>query len=199
MVDTSKIVSTYYIVATAEASANLARFDGVRFGNRQGDAGLKDMYVQTKSQGFGEEVQKRIMLGSFVLSSGYYDAYYIKAQKVRRLIKQDFDQASDPGFQTNFNTPEHKFKATFGNAELFKNFGFNVAYRFSDDYYWEATFGDGLVPEFHVLDAQVNFKIPSLKSTIKVGGTNLLGEEYFTAYGTGLIGSMYYVSLTINN
>ena len=90
MLDTQKIVSTYYIVATAEASANLARFDGVRFGNRKGDAGLKDMYVQTKSQGFGHEVQKRIMLGSFVLSSGYYDAYYIKAQKVRHLIKDEY-------------------------------------------------------------------------------------------------------------
>ena len=90
MLDTDKIVSTYYIVATAEASANLARFDGVRYGNRKGDAGLKDMYVQTKSQGFGDEVQKRIMLGSFVLSSGYYDAYYIKAQKVRHLFKDEY-------------------------------------------------------------------------------------------------------------
>lgn len=92
MLDTEKIVSTYYIVATAEASANLARFDGVRYGNRKGDAGLKDMYIQTKSQGFGEEVQKRIMLGSFVLSSGYYDAYYIKAQKVRHLIKDMYEE-----------------------------------------------------------------------------------------------------------
>lgn len=91
MLDTDKIVSTYYIVATAEASANLARFDGVRYGNRKGEAGLKDMYVQTKSQGFGAEVQKRIMLGSFVLSSGYYDAYYIKAQKVRHLIKDEYE------------------------------------------------------------------------------------------------------------
>jgi len=90
MLDTDKIVSTYYIVATAEASANLSRFDGVRYGNRKGEAGLKDMYVQTKSQGFGDEVQKRIMLGSFVLSSGYYDAYYIKAQKVRHLIKDEY-------------------------------------------------------------------------------------------------------------
>ena len=90
MLDTDKIVSTYYIVATAEASANLSRFDGVRYGNRKGDAGLKDMYLQTKSQGFGDEVQKRILLGSFVLSSGYYDAYYIKAQKVRHLIKDEY-------------------------------------------------------------------------------------------------------------
>lgn len=113
--------------------------------------------------------------------------------------KLDFDQEKYPNFVTNFNTPEHKFKATFGNDELFKNFGFNVAYRFSDDYYWEATFGNGLVPEFHVLDAQINLKVPSLKSTFKAGATNLLGEEYFTAFGTGLIGSQYYVSWTINN
>lgn len=91
MVDTSKILSSYYIVATAEASANFSRLDGVRYGNRKGDAGLKDMYVKTKSEGFGDEVQKRIMLGSFVLSSGYYDAYYIKAQKVRHLIKDEYE------------------------------------------------------------------------------------------------------------
>lgn len=91
MLDTGKILSSYYIVATAEASANLSRFDGVRYGNRKGESDLKDMYVQTKSQGFGDEVQKRIMLGSFVLSSGYYDAYYIKAQKVRHLIKDEYE------------------------------------------------------------------------------------------------------------
>ncbi|WP_350286486.1 TonB-dependent receptor [uncultured Croceitalea sp.] len=113
--------------------------------------------------------------------------------------KLDFDQASDPGFQVQFNTPEHKFKASFGNAELFKNFGFNIAYRFSDDYFWESTFGNGVVPEFHVLDAQVNLDVPSIKSTFKLGGTNLTGDEYFTAFGTGFIGSMYYLSWTINN
>jgi len=100
---------------------------------------------------------------------------------------------------TNFNTPEHKFKASLGSTELFDNFGFNVAYRFSDDYFWEATFGDGLVPEFHVVDAQINYTVPSLKSTFKAGATNLLGEEYTTAFGTGFIGSMYYIGWTINN
>ena len=113
--------------------------------------------------------------------------------------KLDFDRESNPDLTLNFNTPEHKFKASFGNTELFKNFGFNVAYRFSDDYYWEATFGNGVVPEFHNVDAQINYTIPSLKSVIKVGGTNLGGKEYFTAFGTGNIGSMYYASITINN
>ncbi|MEA3290367.1 MAG: Asp-tRNA(Asn)/Glu-tRNA(Gln) amidotransferase subunit GatA [Campylobacterota bacterium] len=91
MMDTKNILSSYYIVATAEASANLSRYDGIRYGNRVNASNLKDTYLETKSQGFGEEVQKRIMLGSFVLSSGYYDAYYIKAQKVRQLIKDEFD------------------------------------------------------------------------------------------------------------
>ncbi|WP_298531466.1 TonB-dependent receptor [uncultured Algibacter sp.] len=113
--------------------------------------------------------------------------------------KLDFDRQMFPDFTTNFNTPEHKFKASFGNTDLFKNFGFNVAYRFSDNYFWEATFGNGLVPEFHVVDAQINLRLPSFKSSFKAGATNLLGEEYFTAFGTGNIGSMFYLSWTINN
>lgn len=92
MMDTKNILSSYYIVATAEASANLSRYDGIRYGNRVDATNLKDTYTQTKTEGFGAEVQKRIMLGSFVLSSGYYDAYYIKAQKVRHLIKDEFDK-----------------------------------------------------------------------------------------------------------
>jgi len=91
MMDTKKHVSAYYIVATAEASANLSRYDGIRYGNQIAGKNLQETYLNTKTQGFGSEVQKRIMLGSFVLSSGYYDAYYIKAQKVRHLIKDDFE------------------------------------------------------------------------------------------------------------
>jgi aspartyl-tRNA(Asn)/glutamyl-tRNA(Gln) amidotransferase subunit A len=87
-------IAVYYIIATAEASANLARFDGVRYGFRHPDAkDVKELYTLTKSEGFGPEVQRRIMLGTYVLSSGYYDAYYLKAQKVRALIRRDFDQA----------------------------------------------------------------------------------------------------------
>ncbi len=115
------------------------------------------------------------------------------------FTKLDFDQDRFPDFVTNFNTPEHKFKASFGNTKLFKNFGFNINYRFSDDYFWENTFATGLVPEYHVVDAQINLRVPSFKSTFKVGATNLLGDEYFSAVGTGNIGSMYYISWTINN
>jgi aspartyl-tRNA(Asn)/glutamyl-tRNA(Gln) amidotransferase subunit A len=90
----SYALAAYYIVAPAEASSNLARYDGVRYGFRSPDhEGLLDMYHKTKSEGFGPEVKRRIMLGTFALSSGYYDAYYLKAQKARTLIKSDFDKA----------------------------------------------------------------------------------------------------------
>lgn len=83
-------LATYYIIAPAEASSNLARYDGVRYGYRANEENLKDMYEVTRAEGFGDEVKRRIMIGTYALSSGYYDAYYIKAQKVRRLIAQDF-------------------------------------------------------------------------------------------------------------
>jgi aspartyl-tRNA(Asn)/glutamyl-tRNA(Gln) amidotransferase subunit A len=90
---TGYALATYYITAPAEASANLARYDGVRYGNRVEGDDLLDTYMKTRGQGFGDEVKRRIMLGTYALSSGYYDAYYVKAQKVRTLIRQDFDTA----------------------------------------------------------------------------------------------------------
>lgn len=91
---TDYAVATYYLIATAEASSNLARYDGVRFGHRSEQAeGLIDMMTKSRSEGFGAEVKRRIMLGTYALSSGYYDAYYVKAQKVRTLIAGDFTRA----------------------------------------------------------------------------------------------------------
>jgi aspartyl-tRNA(Asn)/glutamyl-tRNA(Gln) amidotransferase subunit A len=91
---TEYAIAIYYIIATAEASSNLSRYDGVRYGIRRGgDEGLLGMYGKTRSEGFGDEVRRRILLGTYVLSAGYYDAYYKKAQQVRRLLKNDFDKA----------------------------------------------------------------------------------------------------------
>lgn len=92
--NTEYSIATYYILTTAEASSNLARFDGAHYGFRSKDSlNLNDMYTNSRTEGFGNEVKRRIMLGTYVLSSGYYDAYYRKAQKVRRLLKNDFDEA----------------------------------------------------------------------------------------------------------
>jgi aspartyl-tRNA(Asn)/glutamyl-tRNA(Gln) amidotransferase subunit A len=87
---TKYAVPTYYVIATAEASANLSRFDGVRFGMRASNQTLSEMYRQTRDRGFGAEVKRRILLGTYVLSAGYYDAYYRKAQQVRTLLTRDF-------------------------------------------------------------------------------------------------------------
>ena len=86
-------IPVYYIIAPAEASSNLSRFDGVKFGHRAKDfTDLADMYEKTRSEGFGDEVKRRIMIGSYVLSHGYYDAYYLQAQKIRRMIANDFQR-----------------------------------------------------------------------------------------------------------
>jgi aspartyl-tRNA(Asn)/glutamyl-tRNA(Gln) amidotransferase subunit A len=88
-------IATYYVLATAEAATNLARYDGVRYGNRAESKSTEELFYHTRSEGFGEEVKRRIMLGNFVLSSGYYDAYYVKAQKVRHLIRDEFNAIFD--------------------------------------------------------------------------------------------------------
>src|SRR5713226_1478238 len=90
---TKYAIATYYLIATAEASSNLARYDGVRYGHRAKEKGLLEMYMKTRQEGFGAEVKRRIMLGTYALSAGYYDAYYGKAQAVRTLIKRGFDEA----------------------------------------------------------------------------------------------------------
>jgi aspartyl-tRNA(Asn)/glutamyl-tRNA(Gln) amidotransferase subunit A len=109
---TEHAVSVYYVVATAEASANLARFDGVRYGFRAPTENLLEMYGRTRAEGFGPEVKRRIILGTYVLSSGYYDAYYLRAQKVRTLIRDDFSKAFEKVDAIICpTTPEPAFKA----------------------------------------------------------------------------------------
>ena len=92
LMDAKFDISAYYITATAEAATNLARYDGIRYGNRVTGKNLEDTFIQTRSEGFGDEVKRRIMLGNFVLSSGYYEAYYVKAQKTRHMIKDQYDK-----------------------------------------------------------------------------------------------------------
>ncbi len=113
--------------------------------------------------------------------------------------KFDFDEASDPDFEPSFNTPEHKFKFEFGKTDLFENFGFNINFRWQDEYLWESTFHDTVIESRTVLDAQINYTVPEWKSVFKVGGSNLTGQEYFSAPGVGAIGSQVYISWSINN
>src|SRR4029078_3930170 len=111
--NTQYCLDTYYIIATAEASSNLARYDGIRYGHRSKNAkDVVDLYFQSRAEGFGAEVKRRIILGTYVLSSGYYDAYYLRAQKVRTLIRQDFLNAyKEVDAVVTPTTPTAAFKA----------------------------------------------------------------------------------------
>lgn len=111
----------------------------------------------------------------------------------------DFDQATDPDFQPGFNTPEHKVKMSLGHQNLFKNFGFGVSARWQTEYFWQSTIANAFVPERTVFDAQINYSVPKIKSVFKIGGSNIGGNEYLSAPGTGAVGSQFYVSWSINN
>jgi len=116
---TKYALPVYYVIAPAEASSNLARYDGVRYGRRaalSAEDGVVDLYEKTRAEGFGPEVRRRVMIGAYVLSAGYYDAYYLRAQKVRTLIKRDFEQAFDAGVDAILTpaTPS----AAFGIGEM---------------------------------------------------------------------------------
>ena len=134
---------------------------------------------------------------TFGMSTKIFKNYDLSANYTKSVL--EFDEELYPDFSTYWNTPEHKVKVQFGNTSLFENVGFNVAWRWFSDFYWESTFGNGDVPATHVIDAQINFTLTKLKSTIKIGGANIGSQEYYTAFGSGFIGQQYYISWTANN
>ena len=141
--------------------------------------------VEIKSFGLGVGLSRKVYK-NFELGMNYNYAEF------------DFDQAKDPSFEAGFNTPKHRAKISFGNEELFKNFGFNISGRWNSDYKWESSMIDGMVKSATVVDAQMNYRIPSLKSTLKVAASNIGGKEYMQVLGAGLIGQQYFVSWTVN-
>ena len=110
----------------------------------------------------------------------------------------NFDQSKDDSFEAGFNTPKHRVKASIGNEKLFANFGFNISGRWNSEYLWQSSFADGTIASATVIDAQLNYDFPSLKSTFKIGASNIGGKEYGQVLGAGLIGQQYFASWTIN-
>lgn len=141
--------------------------------------------VEIKSFGFGVGLSKKI-IADFELGVNYNYAQF------------DFDQAKDPSFEAGFNTPKHRVKVSLGNEKLFKNFGFNVSGRWNSEYMWQSSFADGVIESATVIDAQINYGIPKLKSVLKLGAANIGGKEYYQVIGSGLIGRQVFASWTIN-
>lgn len=141
--------------------------------------------IEIKSLGFGVGLSKKVYR-DFEVGVNYNYAEF------------KFDQAKDPSFEAGFNTPKHRVKASFGNEKLFDNFGFNVSGRWNSEYLWQSTMADGMIAAATVIDAQINYNIPKLKSTLKLGASNIGGKEYSQVLGAGLIGQQYFASWTIN-
>ena len=184
--------ATYYGIAQDSPSSvvNLADkgFQSV-YAISKGDYRYYQLYTNTaleiNSLGVGIGLSKRMF--------GYYDfgVSYNYAQF-------DFDQSKDPGFEAGFNTPKHRVKASIGNEKLFENFGFNASIRWNNEYLWESTMVDGMIEAATVVDAQINYSIPKIKSLLKVGATNIGGKDYTQVLGAGAIGQQYFISWTIN-
>ena len=159
------------------------------FALTQGDRRAYQLYTNTdveiQSLGFGIGVNKKVFK-NFELGANYNYAQF------------EFDQEKDPSFEPGFNTPKHRVKGTISNDRLFKNFGFNVSGRWNSEYFYQASFADGTIEAATVFDAQISYGFPKLKSTLKIGATNIAGKEYRQIIGAGLIGQQYFASWTIN-
>ena len=184
----SRVITPYYGDVNTFDPTNLATYAPVA-AISNGDRRVYQVYNNSKAEvtslGFGIGLSKKVYK-EFELSANYNYAEFT------------FDQAKDPSFIPSFNTPKHRVKASLGNQKLFKNFGFNTNVRWNTEYLWQASFADGMVPENVVFDAQINYAIPTLKSVLKVGATNLFGKDYIQVIGAGAIGQQWFASLTIN-
>ena len=187
------VVAPYYGTTTTSADPTVFAPTSPAFQSAfaltQGDTRAYQLYTNTdveiKSIGFGIGLTKKVF-GNFEFGANYNYAQF------------DFDQAKDPSFEAGFNTPKHRVKGSISNDKLFKNFGFNVSARWNDEYLWESSFADGLIDSATVIDAQINYSFPKIKSTFKLGATNLGGKEYTQVLGAGAIGQQYFASWTIN-
>ena len=185
--NTARVISPYYGTVGTDSSnpAVQQTYQALAFGDRRVYQVYTNTTAQVSSLGFGVGLSKKVYK-DFEVGVNYNYAQF------------DFDQSEDPSFIAGFNTPKHRVKASLGNAKVIKNLGFNLNVRWNTEYLWQSSFGDGMIPENTVLDAQVNYAIPKLKSVIKVGATNLFGSDYLQVIGAGAIGQMWFASWTIN-
>lgn len=183
----ARVVTTLYGTAGNDLT-NQANVDAITaLGNR--DARTFDLYTNStaeiSSYGVGLGLSKKVYK-DFELTASYNYAAF------------DFDESKDPAFRPSFNTPEHRTKFGINNDNLFKNFGFGINGRWWSEYEWQSTFGDGMIPSTFVLDAQLSYAIPSLKSVIKLTGSNIGNNDYLQVIGAGRIGQIYTLGITIN-
>jgi outer membrane receptor protein involved in Fe transport len=185
--NTSRTAGVYY--GDVNTAINLSDPLSPVYALVRSDRRIYQVYSNTSadvaSLGFGLGLSKKVYK-NFELGANY------------NYSQLDFDQSQDPGFVTGFNTPKHRVKASLGNTRLFKNFGFNTNVRWNSEYLWQSSFADGMIPSTTVVDAQINYAVPSCKLLFKVGATNIGGDDYIQVIGAGSIGQQWFASMTIN-
>ena len=189
MLSNANVITPYYGNVNVPINLGDATTLGPLSALSNGDRRVYQVYTNSKaslaSYGVGVGLGKKVF-GNYELSANYNYADFT------------YDDANEAGFETSFNTPKHRVKASIGNPRLFKNFGFNTNVRWNTAYTWQSSFVDGDVPENTVVDAQINYAIPSMKSVFKLGANNLMGKDYIQVVGAGAIGQLWYASWTIN-
>ncbi|MWB93635.1 TonB-dependent receptor plug domain-containing protein [Flavobacterium sp. GA093] len=185
--NTARVISPYYGTAGTDSTdpAVQLSYAALALGDRRVYQVYTNTTAEISSLGFGVGLSKKVYK-DFELGVNYNYAQF------------DFDQSEDPSFIAGFNTPKHRIKGSIGNSNVTKNLGFNLNVRWNTEYLWQSSFGDGMIPENTVLDAQVNYAFPKLKSVLKVGATNLFGKDYLQVIGAGAIGQQWFASWTIN-
>jgi hypothetical protein len=185
--NTSRAAGVYY--GDVNTAINLSDPLSPVYALARSDRRIYQVYSNTSadvaSLGFGLGLSKKVYK-NFELGANY------------NYSQLDFDQSEDPGFVTGFNTPKHRVKASLGNTRLFKNFGFNTNVRWNSEYLWQSSFADGMIPSTTVVDAQINYAVPTCKLLFKVGATNIGGKDYIQVIGAGSIGQQWFASVTIN-
>ncbi len=185
--NTSRVISPYYGIVGTDITNPATQLTYAAIAN--GDRRVYQVYSNSKTEvtsvGVGVGLNKKV----------YAD---FEAGVSYNFSDFEFDAEKSPGFIPGFNTPKHRVKASLGNAKLFTNFGFNLNVRWNNSYLWQSSFGDGIIKENTVLDAQVNYAFPKLKSVLKLGASNLFGEDYTQVIGAGAIGQQWFASITIN-
>jgi outer membrane cobalamin receptor len=183
----ARVITPYYgTVGTDSSNPNVqATYAAIANGDRRVYQIYTNSKTEVNSMGFGIGLSKKV-----------YKNFEVGANYTYSDFK--FDQAQDPSFIPAFNTPKHRIKGSIGNDRLFKNFGFNANVRWNNEYLWQSSFADGQVPENIVLDAQINYAMPKLKSVLKLGANNLFGQDYIQVIGAGQIGQQWFASWTIN-
>lgn len=184
---TARVIRPYYGTVGTDVSDPAVQLGLQALSN--GDRRVFQVYTNTTetvtSYGVGVGLSKRVF-GKYEVGVNYNFSDF------------DFDQEKDPAFVAGFNTPKHRVKGSFGNPAVFENFGFNMNVRWSDEYLWQSSFADGIIPAVTVFDMQLSYAIPKIKSVFKASASNLFGDDYLQVAGAGRIGQQYLISWIIN-